>query len=75
MASRAGFRQTDHGEWERDSQWKVEEIDLRLREVSLRGLQPALRVAIPRSEPSPLGDSIAIWLRANFPVFLIQTHQ
>jgi hypothetical protein len=56
VLSQVGFTQSSRGEWERKSNWKLEEIDLRIREMSSQGLQPAFRVAIPRSDVSPLGD-------------------
>src|ERR1043166_3639623 len=68
--SLAGFNQIDAGEWERNSKWKIEEIDLRLREVTRRGLQPAFRVAIPRLDSSPVGDKYRYLAETKLPRIL-----
>ena len=73
VLSAAGFKQTDLGEWERDSKWKIEEVDLRLSKVTRLGLQPALRVAIPRSDASLIEEKYHYLAEIKLPRILDST--
>jgi len=57
LLPRSGFKQSDRGEWTRKAGWKIEEVDLRVDDMSREGLQPAFRVAIPTLDISPVGDT------------------
>lgn len=70
LLSKVGFKQTERGEWERDSTWRVDEVDLRLRDVTRYGLQPAFRVAIPRSDVSQAGDTYRYLAESKLPRIL-----
>jgi len=67
ILSAEGFSQSDRGEWQRKSDWKIEEVDLRIRGMQGSRLQPAFRVAIPRSEITAVGDTYRYIAEAKLP--------
>ena len=58
MLTPVGFQSSAPGEWTRKASWKREEVDLRLQGISSLGLQPAFRVALPRTSTSPVGARV-----------------
>ena len=67
VLSEAGFEQIAPGDWKRKFSWKFEEVDLRVCHLSWRGLQPSFRIAIPRSDLSPVGDSFEFLAEEKLP--------
>ena len=51
-----GFNQTDRNEWERKGAWKIEEIDLGVKEGLHYRVLPSFRILLPRTRVSELGD-------------------
>lgn len=61
------FFTIDRGEWQRKVVWRCDEVDLRIRDVNRKGIQPALRVAIPQVKESDDDDDLVYIAEAKLP--------
>jgi hypothetical protein len=66
----AGFSPAGPHAWERQSRWKVEEIDLGVETGVRTRILPSFRVMLPRKQISPLGDTYEYVAQVNIARYL-----